>query len=73
MGSVEFSAGIELTKPDGSDRTAIMCAEAVWWHCHRGLIADFLKARGMEVIHIIDSQKTQPHPFTPAARIVDAP
>jgi uncharacterized protein (DUF488 family) len=73
MGTAEFSAGIEhllnLTEATGS--TAIMCAEAVWWHCHRGLIADFLKARGMEVTHIIDLQKTQPHPFTSASRIVD--
>jgi uncharacterized protein (DUF488 family) len=52
-------------------RTAIMCAEAVWWHCHRSLISDYLKARGMEVIHILDENKTEPHPFTSAARIID--
>jgi uncharacterized protein (DUF488 family) len=50
---------------------AIMCAEALWWRCHRALISDFLKARGVEVIHIVDATKTEPHPFTSAARIVD--
>ena len=51
--------------------TAIMCAEAVWWRCHRSLISDYLKARGIEVIHILDANKTEPHPFTSAARIID--
>jgi uncharacterized protein (DUF488 family) len=50
---------------------AIMCAEAVWWRCHRSLISDYLKARGIEVIHILDANKTEPHPFTSAARIID--
>jgi uncharacterized protein (DUF488 family) len=51
--------------------TAIMCAEAVWWRCHRALIADYLKAQGMEVRHIIDANKSEPHPYTSAARIVN--
>ena len=49
----------------------IMCAEAVWWRCHRALISDFLKVRGVEVIHIVDATRTESHPFTSAARIVD--
>jgi len=49
-----------------------MCAEAVWWRCHRALISDFLKARGIELTHILDVKKTEPHPFTSAARIVNA-
>ena len=48
-----------------------MCAEALWWRCHRSLIADYLKAAGHTVIHIIDETKTEEHPFTSAARIVD--
>ena len=51
--------------------TAIMCAEAVWWRCHRALISDYLKMRGIEVIHIVDANKTEPHPFTSAARMVN--
>ena len=48
-----------------------MCAEAVWWRCHRALISDYLKVRGVEVIHILDVKKIEPHPFTSAARIVN--
>jgi uncharacterized protein (DUF488 family) len=51
--------------------TAIMCAEAVWWRCHRALISDFLKVRGIEVMHIVNANKTEPHSFTSAARIVN--
>jgi len=51
--------------------TAIMCAEAVWWRCHRSLISDYLKARGVEVLHILDHNKVEPHPFTSAAKIVN--
>jgi uncharacterized protein (DUF488 family) len=51
--------------------TAIMCAEAVWWRCHRSLISDCLKARGVEVMHILDENKIEPHPYTSAARIVN--
>ncbi|MDX6405749.1 MAG: hypothetical protein QOH70_3204 [Blastocatellia bacterium] len=52
-------------------RTAIMCAEAVWWRCHRSLISDYLKAKDVEVIHIMAAGKSEPHPFTSAARIVN--
>jgi len=52
--------------------TALLCAEVVWWRCHRALISDFLKARGVAVTHILDTKKTEPHPFTSAARIVNS-
>jgi len=72
METEEYKQGIEeLLAVAGQDRTAIMCAEAVWWRCHRSLIADYLKAQGLLVTHIIDSTHTQPHPYTSAARIVD--
>jgi uncharacterized protein (DUF488 family) len=51
--------------------TAIMCAEAVWWRCHRSLISDYLKARGIEMMHILNANKTEPHPYTSAARLVN--
>ncbi len=73
METGEFHKGIDrlvdLTSEVGP--AAIMCAEAVWWRCHRALISDYLKARGIEVIHIVDSNKTEPHPFTSAARMVN--
>jgi len=68
----EFAQGIaELLKIASAKRTAVMCAEALWWRCHRSLIADFLKANGVTVIHILDARKTEGHPYTSAARIVN--
>src|SRR5438270_7495196 len=69
----EFRNGItrliDLAQESGP--TVIMCAEAVWWRCHRSLISDYLKAREVEVIHILDAKKNEPHPFTSAATIVN--
>ena len=55
----------------GGRRTALMCAEALWWQCHRALIADDLKSRGIEVFHIMGISKAVEHPYTSAARRVD--
>jgi uncharacterized protein (DUF488 family) len=52
-------------------RTTLMCSEAVWWRCHRAMIADALLARGIRVEHIIDAGKSAPHPGTAPARFVD--
>jgi uncharacterized protein (DUF488 family) len=72
METEEFKDGIKaLLELAMEARTAIMCAEAVWWRCHRSLIADYLKAQGLLITHIIDLTHTQPHPYTSAARIVD--
>ena len=72
MESNEFKQGIsELVELAGSNRTAVMCAEAVWWRCHRSLIADYLKALGSSVWHILDATHIQLHPYTAVARIVD--
>lgn len=50
-------------------RTAIMCAEAVPWRCHRSLIADAFVSRGWTVRHILTSDKADPHHLTPFAAI----
>jgi uncharacterized protein (DUF488 family) len=73
METEEFRKGVErlLDLAAGAGPTAIMCAEAVWWRCHRSLISDYLKARRIEVMHILDANKTQAHPYTSAARIVN--
>ena len=72
MDSNEFKLGIEdLLKAASEQRTAIMCAEAVWWSCHRSLISDYLKANGVEVIHIISATRTESHPYTTAAQIIE--
>ena len=72
MGSVDFDLGIaRLLEAAKSKATAIVCAEKSWRSCHRGLIADHLKASGIEVIHILDTVATEPHPWTAAARMID--
>jgi uncharacterized protein (DUF488 family) len=71
METAEFKQGIDdLRKLASENKTAIMCAEALWWRCHRSLIADHLKALGATVIHISDEKQAVEHPFTSAARIV---
>ncbi|PZR79144.1 MAG: hypothetical protein DLM52_01620 [Chthoniobacterales bacterium] len=70
METSEFRQGAERLIGMASQNTAIMCAEAVWWRCHRALISDYLKARGFEVIHIMNERRTKLHPFTKAARMV---
>lgn len=49
-------------------RCAIMCAEAVWWRCHRRIIADYLLAGGAEVLHILGPGQVRPAQLTPGAR-----
>src|SRR6267378_8620265 len=72
METEDFREGVEaLLELAQKKRTAVMCAEALWWRCHRSLIADFLKAKGVQVIHILDARKTERHSYTSAARIVD--
>jgi uncharacterized protein (DUF488 family) len=73
METEQFQKGIErlLDVAAEAGPTAIMCAEAVWWRCHRSLIADYLKARGVELLHILGANKVEPHPYTSAARIVN--
>ncbi len=51
--------------------TAIMCAEAVWWRCHRQMIADALVARGVEVRHVTSAGAAAPHHLTRFARVED--
>jgi uncharacterized protein (DUF488 family) len=55
----------------GTPRVVIMCAEAVFWRCHRQLVADALVARGVDVRHIMSAAAPAPHTLTSFARIVD--
>jgi uncharacterized protein (DUF488 family) len=72
METTEFTGAIDtLVRDATARRVAIMCAEALWWQCHRGLIADYLKARDHHVTHIAAGGKIEPHPFTSAARIIE--
>lgn len=68
----EFRAGLAALRGLAAERRcAIMCAEAVWWRCHRGLIADVFKLHGTRVLHIMDGGNLAEHPYTPAAHVAD--
>ena len=70
MQTPEFETGLEkLIQLAARERTAIMCAETVPWRCHRSLIADALKVRGVQVEHIMSESRTQPHLLTPFAQV----
>jgi uncharacterized protein (DUF488 family) len=70
--SEEFRSGLTRLLHLGSDRRcAIMCAEAVWWRCHRRIIADYLLARGAEVSHILGRGHIDKAQITPGAKIED--
>ena len=68
--TVPFRDGLAILREMGqSQRCAIMCAEAVWWRCHRRIIADYLLASGEQVSHILSATKVEPARLTPAARV----
>jgi uncharacterized protein (DUF488 family) len=63
-----FHAGLEHLRRDGQGRRcAIMCAEAVWWRCHRRIIADYLIVEGETVFHIMGNGRLDPAELTPGA------
>jgi uncharacterized protein (DUF488 family) len=71
MATEEFAAGLfELEMIAAGSRSAIMCAEALWWRCHRRLIADALTSFGYEVRHIRDANEAEVHRLAPPAAIV---
>ncbi len=69
MASEEFRDGLQrLLQLARQKRTAIMCAEAVPWRCHRSLIGDALLVRGVRVEDIMSATSARPHEMTPFAR-----
>jgi len=70
--SNQFAEGLgHLMDVASSRRCAIMCSEAVWWRCHRRIIADYLLAGGWTVLHLMGSGRVEPARLTPDARIAD--
>jgi uncharacterized protein (DUF488 family) len=70
MQTSEFEAGLHrLVRLVAQKRSAIMCAEAVPWRCHRSLIADALTVRGIRVDHIMSMKRSQGHSLIPFARV----
>lgn len=73
MSTTDFQQNLDdLIHRAKRHRTAIMCAEAVPWRCHRSLIADALLVRGLLVQDIYTERRTQPHVLTPFARVEGA-
>ncbi len=70
METGEFHDGVKRLIALAREDSAIMCAEAVWWRCHRALISDYLKSKGVEVFHIVNEKKSEAHPFTSAAHMI---
>jgi uncharacterized protein (DUF488 family) len=72
METEEFAEGLQaLLCLIYGQRTALMCAEAVWWRCHRALISDVLRWLGLKVQHIHGPTSSIPHPYSSAASIVN--
>ena len=77
-GYADYMAGADfvharerLMREAGDARCAVMCAEALWWQCHRRLIADDFAARGWQVVHLMAPGKQQSHPLNADARMQD--
>ena len=70
MAASAFQEGMkELLILASESTTAIMCAEALYWRCHRKLVSDYLMAHGIEVQHILGLNKLMPHTMTHGAAI----
>ncbi len=70
MGTAEFRAALERLVGWARERpTAVMCAEGLWWRCHRRLLADALTAAGCEVRHLVRAGEVEAHRMHPAARL----
>ena len=61
----------ELIGLASNETVAIMCAEAVYWRCHRSMISDFLKSRGIQVTHILGEKQTREHDYNHCAKITN--
>lgn len=69
MDTDEFKAAIQKLESIAIKEPLVyMCAEAVWWSCHRAMVSDYLKLEGWKVMHIMDKDKAQEHPFTKPLR-----
>lgn len=71
--SPEFADGLASVLADAARRrTAIMCSEAVWWRCHRRVVADVATvAQGVDVLHLMHDGSLRPHPLSETATAVD--
>jgi uncharacterized protein (DUF488 family) len=71
MGTEEFREDFgRLLELCGRERVCLMCSEAVWWRCHRRMVADALLVRGFPVEHVLGEGSRQAHDLTPFAEVV---
>ena len=73
LATEEFAQVIVVLKQQAATkRVALMCAELLWWRCHRSFLSDYLTACcGIEVVHILKEKKREPHRLHRATRLVD--
>ena len=72
MSTEEFAADYaRLIAIAGDTTTAFMCAETLWWRCHRRLLSDRLTVDGWDVVHLLAPGKSEPHRVWDVARVVD--
>jgi uncharacterized protein (DUF488 family) len=70
IASKEFEKGIKRLRQLASQRkTTMMCAELLWWRCHRSMVSDVLMVSGTNVLHIQDEKHLTEHPYTRPARL----
>lgn len=72
MATREFQDDLaRLEAVAGVTATAYMCAETLWWRCHRRMLSDLLAVRGWEVVHLLAAGTSEPHRLWDVARVVD--
>jgi len=73
MDTLAFRHAVEAitARAEAGERLAVMCAETLWWRCHRSLVADALVCRGVEVVHLLDLKRSEPHRRRPTMRCDD--
>ena len=72
MASAEYREAFDAVQARARERpTALMCAERLWWQCHRSMLADDLVLHGWDVRHILEPGKSAPHAFREPARLVE--
>jgi uncharacterized protein (DUF488 family) len=69
MGAPEWQQA--LARALEAERPCFLCAETLWWRCHRRLIAELLAARGHEVVHLVGPGARQPHRFYDESEVRD--
>jgi len=72
METEEFKQAAKVLEEIGAQkRTAYMCAESLWWRCHRSLLSDYFKFQGWTVTHIMGAGKSSEHTYTQPAKVSD--